>query len=54
MSSDGIGRKLIELRVCDLKEELEKRDLELTGVKNVLVERLEKVLHSYIISPSTF
>jgi len=37
------GRKLSELRVCDLKEELTKRKLETSGSKNALVERLEKV-----------
>lgn len=37
------GKKLNELRVCDLKDELEKRKLETVGPKSVLLERLEKV-----------
>lgn len=38
------GKKLCELRVCDLKEELEKRNLETVGAKASLVERLEQVV----------
>lgn len=37
------GKKLSELRVCDLKEELEKRKLDTVGPKASLLERLEKV-----------
>lgn len=37
------GKKLNELRVCDLKEELEKRKLDTVGPKSALTERLEKV-----------
>jgi hypothetical protein len=37
------GKKLTELRVVDLRQELEKRGLEKSGVKAVLVERLQKV-----------
>lgn len=43
MSSDYTGKKLADLKVCDLKVELEKRDLETTGVKPALAARLEKV-----------
>lgn len=38
-----IGKKIGELRVCDLKDELEKRKLETVGPKAVLIERLERV-----------
>lgn len=37
------GKKLSELRVVDLRQELEKRGLEKSGVKAVLTERLHKV-----------
>lgn len=38
-----VGKKITELRVCDLKDELEKRKLETVGPKTVLIERLERV-----------
>lgn len=37
------GKKLTQLRVVDLRAELERRGLEKSGLKGVLVERLEKV-----------
>lgn len=37
------GKKISELRVCDLKAELEKRGLETGGIKIALLERLQKV-----------
>lgn len=37
------GKKIGELRVCDLKAELEKRGLETGGIKIALLERLQKV-----------
>ena len=37
------GKKLTDFRVVDLRQELEKRGLEKSGVKAVLIERLQKV-----------
>lgn len=37
------GRKLVDLRVVDLKQELEKRKMDISGVKNTLQERLKNV-----------
>lgn len=37
------GKKLTDFRVVDLRQELEKRGLEKSGIKAVLVERLQKV-----------
>uniref|UniRef100_A0A6M2DS78 Putative hsp27-ere-tata-binding protein/scaffold attachment factor saf-b n=1 Tax=Xenopsylla cheopis TaxID=163159 RepID=A0A6M2DS78_XENCH len=44
MASDGNFRNLNDLRVSDLREELEKRGLDKSGVKSVLVKRLQQVL----------
>jgi RNA recognition motif-containing protein len=38
------GRKLNDLRVVDLRAELERRSLDKTGVKAVLIEKLQKAL----------
>ena len=41
--SEGESKKLSELRVVDLRAELEMRGLDKNGVKKDLVERLQKV-----------
>ncbi|XP_037039581.1 SAFB-like transcription modulator isoform X2 [Bradysia coprophila] len=50
MGTEG-GKRLSELRVCDLKVELEKRSLETTGVKMDLVKRLQEALIEENIDP---
>ena len=41
--SETVKRKIRELRVVDLRNELESRGLDKNGVKALLVERLTKV-----------
>lgn len=54
--ADVEGKKLTELRVIDLKTELERRGLDKTGNKAALLERLSKVNCSapYIVFFSFF
>lgn len=53
--SDAVEkRKLSELRVVDLKQELEKRGKDGNGVKNVLIERLTQALKDESQDPETF
>uniref|UniRef100_A0A1Y1LUM2 SAP domain-containing protein n=1 Tax=Photinus pyralis TaxID=7054 RepID=A0A1Y1LUM2_PHOPY len=54
MSSNVEKRKLSELGVVDLRSELEKRDLDKTGLKQVLVERLQKALQDAGEDPAVF
>lgn len=53
--SDAVEkRKLSELRVVDLKQELEKRGKDGNGVKNVLIERLTQALKEENKDPESF
>lgn len=47
MSETLESRKIYDLKVPELRSELEKRDLDKTGVKAILLERLQKVSVSY-------
>ena len=44
---DTVKRKIRELRVVELRNELENRGLDKTGVKALLVDRLTKVHASF-------
>lgn len=48
------GKKLTDLRVVDLRQELENRGLEKSGVKAVLIERLQKVICRFASKISAF
>lgn len=46
-------KKLSELRVVDLRNELEKRSLNTTGVKSALLDRLQTALRDEGLDPET-
>ncbi|KAK4871744.1 hypothetical protein RN001_015868 [Aquatica leii] len=54
MSSDTENCKLPDLRVVDLRSELEKRGLDKAGNKQALLERLQKALQDEGLDPETY
>lgn len=42
------GRRLSQLKVDELKVELEKRGLKKSGNKGILIERLQEVIHAFV------
>lgn len=52
--ADVEGKKLTELRVIDLKTELERRGLDKSGNKAALLDRLSKVSDILVSSSSRF
>lgn len=52
MASSGV--KLVDLKVADLKRDLEERDIDHSGTKSVLVSRLKQAMLEAGDDPETF